>query len=591
MFPWVPNTMHPNILSHLPASRKECLERGWQEVDIVLVTGDAYVDHPSFGVALIGRLLEARGYRVAILAQPRFDRPDDFRRFGQPRLFFGITAGNLDSIVANYSGSGKVRDFDAYSKDGNPYRSQTKSKSNRLRPDRASIVYANLARSAFPDTTVILGGVEASLRRFVHFDYKQNRLRGSVLTDAKADILVYGMGENAVLEIAERAARRASFENIDGTCLRLTDRQFQECYASAPPDVFVLLPAWEEIHQQRKLFLEAELCIDRHARAGSRELLAQRQQSGWILQQPAARTLGEEELDQLYNLPFTRTPHPQAGHIPAQQMIRHSITVVRGCCGNCSFCAITRHQGPQIVSRSLPSVVEEVHRISRMDDFSGTISDLGGPTANLYGSSCRIGGCRRHDCLYPKICEHLRLDEVRTLALLENVSTIEGVRHVFISSGLRMELLLKTPKLLKALLFKHTPGSLKIAPEHTDDNVLRLMHKEKHLVLERFVEYCRRISSGGKNHLQLTPYIITGHPGSSAKSAASCAASLKKLGLVARQFQDFTPTPGTLSTAMFVSGLDRSGKKIHLPSPSERIRQRTIFEETFHRRQQKKKKT
>ncbi|HKJ64926.1 MAG TPA: radical SAM protein, partial [Desulfopila sp.] len=367
-------------------------------------------------------------------------------------------------------------------------------------------------------------------------------------------------------------------------------RQFQDSYASASRDACIVLPSWDEILQQRTLFLEAELCIDHHAREGSRKLLAQRQQSSWILQQPEAKPLSEEELDQIYSLPFSRIPHPQSGDIPAQRMIRHSITVVRGCCGNCSFCAITRHQGPQVVSRSLPSVVDEAHRISRMDDFAGTISDLGGPTANLYGSSCRIGGCSRHDCLYPKVCEHLHLDEAKTLALLEKVSAVEGVRHVFISSGLRMEMLLKTPKLLEALLLKHTPGTLKIAPEHTDDELLRLMHKEKHLVLERFVEYCRRILPGRKKQLQLSPYIITGHPGSSAKSAASCAASLKKLGLVARQFQDFTPTPGTLSTAMFVSGLDHRGKKIDLPSPSGRIRQRKILEEAFHRHQPKKKR-
>ncbi len=581
--------MHVNSLPHLPASREECRQRGWQEVDIVLVTGDAYVDHPSFGIALIGRLLESRGYRVAILAQPRFDRPDDFRRFGRPRLFFGITAGNLDSIVANYSGSGKVRDFDAYSRDGVPYRSQQKSKSNRLRPDRASIVYANLARSAFPEATVILGGVEASLRRFVHFDYKQNRLRGSVLTDAKADLLVYGMGERAVLEIAERATRGATLENIGGTCLRLTDRQFDDFSAAAPKDSLTILPSWQEVQRQQALFLEVELCIDRHARAGSSSLLVQRQQSAWVVQQPAAQPLNEEELDRIYSLPFSRTPHPQAGDIPAQRMIRHSITVVRGCCGNCSFCAITRHQGPQTVSRSLPSVVEEAYRISRMDDFSGTISDLGGPTANLYASSCRIGGCSRHDCLYPQVCEHLRLDENRTLALLAAVSSVEGVRHVFISSGLRMELLLKTPKLLERLLLKHTPGTLKIAPEHTDEKVLRLMHKEKHEVLERFVTCCRRIAAKQNKHLQLTPYIITGHPGSTEESAASCAVSLKGLGLVARQFQDFTPTPGTLSTAMFVSGLDRGKNSLHLPSPSERIRQRAILEKAFHRRQHTKK--
>lgn len=565
---------------------EECLSRGWQQVDIVLVTGDSYIDHPSFGVALIGRLLESKGYRVAILSQPRWDTAEDFRRFGRPRLFYGITAGNLDSIVANYTGNGKVRDFDSFSRDGKPYRSGDKSKKNRLRPDRATIIYSNLARSAYSDTTVIQGGVEASLRRFIHYDYKQNQLRGSVLTDAKADLLIYGMAEKTLLAATKALSKGATLSALAGSCIRLPDAKFDELIGKSPPEAIVVLPSWEEIQKDRTRFLEAELIIDKHARSQSAAILAQRQQSNWLVQYPAPPPLTEEELDEVYNLPFQRTPHPSAGKVPAYEMIRHSITVVRGCSGNCSFCAITRHQGPVTTSRSERSLLLEVGRITTMADFSGTISDLGGPTANLYGSFCRKGGCKKHDCLFPRVCEHLHIDENKISNLLDAVAAVAGVKHVFISSGLRMELLLKTPALLQKLLLNHTPGSLKIAPEHSDDQLLKLMHKESHAILKQFVTRCREITDRHGKKLQLTPYVITGHPGSTEESAHDLVRSMKNLDLAVRQFQDFTATPGTLSTAMFVSGLDSRKQKIDIPSPAQRSRQRKIIEGAFHKKNQ-----
>ena len=345
-------------VSFLPASAAEMRERGWDEVDVILVTGDAYVDHPAFGIALIGRLLEASGFRVAVLPQPRYDSPQDFKQFGPPRLFWGITAGNLDSIVANYSGNAKVRDVDQYSPGGNPYFGQSRSKNERRRPDRATIRYANLARSAYGPIPIILGGLEASLRRFVHYDYQQGKLRASVLTDAKADLLVYGMGERAVVEAAQRLAAGRDLAGIAGTCQRLTDAQQQDLAAEG----HVFLPSLAEIEQDREAYLSAELLIDKHARSLNRALLLQKQQAMWVVQHPPAEPLATTEMDSLYGLPFTRKTHPAAGDVPAYRMISHSVTIVRGCFGNCSFCAISRHQGPVITSRSEDSVVAEVGR-------------------------------------------------------------------------------------------------------------------------------------------------------------------------------------------------------------------------------------
>lgn len=548
---------HEKTDSFLPASGAEMAARGWKYVDVVLVTGDAYVDHPSFGVALIGRLLEANGYRVAILSQPRHHILDDFRQFGEPRLFFGITAGNLDSIVANYSGNAKVRDRDDYSPGGNPYFGLQAEKKMRRRPDRATILYSNLARAAYPAVPVILGGLEASLRRFVHYDYQQQRLRGSVLTDAKADLLLYGMGERAVLEVAARLAKGRDLAGISGTCERLTVKEMEARGIAAP----MVLPSWAEIQADPPLFLEAELSVDRLARAYDPAPLVQYQQAAWVVQHQPAAPLNTAELDALYSLPFTRKPHPACGDVPACRMIRDSITIVRGCCGNCSFCAISRHQGPKIVSRSRESVVQEVQRLAGQQDFSGTISDLGGPTANLYGTGCNSPHpCARHDCLYPKVCKFFKVDEQAMLGLLETVADCAGVKHLFVSSGLRMELLLKTPRLLRKLLLEHTPGAMKIAPEHTEDKVLGLMHKPGVAVLEEFLALCREIGKKAGKNFHFTPYLIASHPGCTLGDMEKMAARLAALGLAARQFQDFTPTPGTISTAMYVTGLDREKK-------------------------------
>jgi uncharacterized radical SAM protein YgiQ len=582
----------------LPVSWEECRQRGWTHLDILLVTGDAYIDHPSFGVALIGRLLESNGFQVAILAQPRFDSAEDFKKFPTPKLFCGITAGNLDSIVANYTGNGKVRDTDAYSPDGNPWRGHERSKTERRRPDRASLIYTSLARSVYQDTPIILGGIEASLRRFVHYDFKQEKLRSSFLTDAKADLIVYGMAEKAIVEIAKRCAQNSSLSFIVGTCQRFTDKELQ---AHFPEDFsenvhseeikntqkFLVLPSWDKIQTHPRHFLEAEIEIDKHSRAYSPRIILQRQQTHWVVQHPAPRPLSPSELDALYALPYTRRPHPAKQHIPAYRMIKDSVTIVRGCSGNCSFCAITRHQGPAIISRSRESISQECRRISQMNDFTGTISDLGGPTANLYGTHCAIGSCKKHDCLYPKPCTNLKIDEDLFLDLLDDISAIDGIRKLFISSGLRMELLLRTPRLLRRILQSHTPGSMKIAPEHTDDDLLCLMHKEPHTLLKKFISECRKIGKEiGKETLEFTPYVITAHPGSTPRHAEKLVRDMQKLGLQIRKFQDFTPTPGTLSTAMYVTGINPESKQpLVVPrKQSDRLLQRRILERSLHRK-------
>jgi uncharacterized radical SAM protein YgiQ len=578
----------------LPASQEECAARGWDQVDVVLVSGDAYIDHPSFGIALIGRLLESHGYRVAILAQPRYDRLDDFLQFGPPRLFWGISGGNLDSIVANYSGNGKVRTEDAYSPGGNPWRDGEKGRTNRRRPDRATLIYANLARAACKGVPIILGGVEASLRRFVHYDYQQGKLRASLLTDAKGDLLIYGMGERAVVEAAARLAAGLGLDGIAGSCERLTEAEFQSRFPDLPPtgnETSALLPSWEAIEQDKRLFMEAERMVDIHARGCLPNLLIQRQQSAWLIQHPAAAPLTTAELDQMYELPYSRKPHPATPDIPAYRMICHSLTIVRGCSGNCSFCAITRHQGPIISSRSPQSILREVEIVSAMDNFTGVISDLGGPTANLYRTSCKVGSCRKHDCLYPKICPNLQVDEETFLNLLQDISKIAGVNHVFISSGLRMELLLKTPRLLQEIIRSHTPGAMKIAPEHTEEEVLTLMHKESHQQLIDFLHQCRQVAAGIGKKIIFTPYLISSHPGCTARDTEAMTRKLRALDLQVKQFQDFTPTPGTLSTAMYVTGLHRDSNK---PIPvarnqSERKEQRGLLERQMQGPAQRRK--
>ncbi len=561
----------------LPTTPNDLEERGYDSVDIVLVTGDGYVDHPSFGIALIGRVLEKHGFRVAILSQPDHKNHESFKIFGKPRLFFGISGGNLDSIVSNYTGNGKVRNSDQFSPHGKPFIDAKRS--IRRRPDHAVMRYSQLAKQAYPDVPLVLGGVEASLRRFCHYDYKQRKIRGSVLTDSKADLLVYGMGERAVVEVATRLAENRDIVGVAGTCTRLSPKEFADFTAQSPVDV--TLPPFSDIQKDKACFLDAELLIDTSARSKKQVILSQKQQSHYVVQFPPQHVLDEKELDGLYALPFTRRCHPDFPNIPAYSMIKDSVTIVRGCCGNCSFCAITRHQGAEISSRSKKSIVREVKMIAKDSAFKGTISDLGGPTANLFATTCSKGGCNRRDCLFPEVCTFLNIDEGAFLSLLRACNDVKQVRHLFISSGLRMELLLKTPALLAEIIEKHTPGLMKIAPEHTVAKVLGYMHKPGVQVLDKFLSLARRLARKKSKKLGLSAYLISAHPGCSTSDMHRLVGDLKRCNLAINQFQDFTPTPGTIATAMFVSGKDRLGKKIHIPSRNERLKQRSILEKAM----------
>ncbi|MEZ0329300.1 MAG: YgiQ family radical SAM protein [Dissulfuribacterales bacterium] len=562
-----------------PTNPAELRAIGWQEYDVLLVTGDAYIDHPSFGIAIIARLLESLDLRVAILSQPWHQDARDFKAMGKPRLFCGITSGNMDSIVSNYSSNARIRNKDAYSPEGNPYFEEEKSRSLRRRPDRAVIRYAQLAREAFGDTMIILGGIEASLRRFAHYDYQQERIRSSVLTDSKADLLVYGMGERAVTEIAERLLQQKDLKGIVGTCEPLTEREAQGLIIATAVNI---LPSLEEIEQDPTRFLTAELIIDKHARSSDKTILLQRQRAMWVKQNPAAEPLTTDELDAIYELPFTGLPSSMAKKAPAFSMIQNSITIVRGCSGNCSFCAIARHQGPVVTSRSIDSVIKEAKRLAHTPGFDGVITDMGGPTANLYGAQCKKAYiCSRKDCLYPKPCPNLSLNETRHIELLKKTAKLSGIRRVFVSSGLRMELLLETPKLMEAILLHHTPGNLKIAPEHTEDEVLRLMHKPGARCLEPFLKETRSMAKTHKRQLNINPYFIASHPGCTLYHMNAMAKRIKELRLIVRQFQDFTPTPGTISTAMFVSERNRDAPERHIyvaRRRSERTAQRKVLE-------------
>ncbi|NPA94918.1 MAG: YgiQ family radical SAM protein [Thermodesulfobacteria bacterium] len=566
----------------LPATRKEMEACGWDRPDIVLVTGDAYVDHPSFGISLIGRWLEAHGFRVAILAQPRHHNDADFKRFGRPRLFFGISSGNLDSIVANYTGNARIRQRDAYSPNGDPYFPGPRTKTNRRRPDRAVITYANLARRAYHDVPIVIGGIEASLRRFIHYDYQQEKLRNSILTDSKADILVYGMGELACLEIAKRLEAGQDLLNIPGTMTRHGHSE------SLEGEDIRFLPSWDDISTEPSLFLDAELDIDQTARSGDQRRLAQVQKGGTVVvQNRASRPLTTKEMDFLHELPFTRLPHPAFGRVPAWEMIKDSITVVRGCFGNCSFCAIARHQGPVITSRSVDSVLREVDELASASFFKGTVTDLGGPTANMYGVSCKVGeSCKKKDCLFPKLCKNLELNQNEMRHLLKKVSAHEKVKNVFISSGLRMDMLLRTPELMADILKSHIPGALKIAPEHTEEEVLYLMHKPGGLLLEQFLKSAREILKKLGKRSGITAYFMTSHPGCTLAHMVAMGEKLKRLRLPVRQFQDFTPTPGTISTAMYVTELDRYDKRPIFVAKrrKDRAAQRKILESLMNKK-------
>lgn len=544
-------------MSFLPVTRGEALKRGWDELDIVFVTGDAYVDHPAFGVPLLARWLEFHGFRVGIIPQPDWRSCEPFMALGRPRLFFAVSSGAMDSMVAHYTPARKLRHDDAY----------TPGNRHGARPNRATIVYTSRLKEAYRDVPVVIGGIEASLRRFAHYDYWEDKVRRSLLLDAKADLLVHGMGERPILELARRVRAGEPFQaiaDIRGTAVVLGR-------GAAPPAGAVELPPFEEVAADRHRYAEAFRLLSREQNPHCAHPLVQRHGDRTLLCNPPAYPLEEAELDSVYALPFQRAPHPSHGEpIPAYEQIRASVTTHRGCFGGCSFCAITHHQGKVIQSRSERSVLAEVERMAAMAWFRGSVSDVGGPTANMYGVHCgnTRGGhaCRRESCLYPSPCRYLAVGGERGAALLRAVRGVRGVRNVAVSSGIRYDLMERQPAYFRELVAHHVGGLLKVAPEHMVARVTDLMRKPGKESFDRFLERFRRESARLGKKQYIIPYLMSGHPGCTLDDMVELALSLKRAGLRVEQVQDFTPTPGTLSTCMYHTGLDPfAGASVHVP--------------------------
>lgn len=558
----------------IPMTTEEVKARGWDYVDIVLITGDAYVDHPSFAMALIGRVLEAEGYRVAILSQPKWTSAADFKKFGKPRLFFGISSGNMDSMINKYTHNRKIRSNDDYSPGGLP----------GLRPDRASVIYSQRAKEAYSDVPVVLGGIEASMRRFAHYDYWSDKVRKSALLDSKADLLVYGMGEKQIIEIARRLA---GGETING----LRDIR-GTAWASGAKETAMLnipgaidLPSAGEVTSSREKFSLATRLIYEESNPYNARPLIQKSDDRAVVQNPPAFPLTTEEMDRVYGLPYTKKAHPAYKEpVPALEMIKDSIVIHRGCFGGCSFCSLTLHQGRFIQSRSETSIIKETEKLLKTPRHPGNISDLGAPSANMY----RMGGkdikvcekCRRTSCLYPEICANLGTDHGPLLALMRRVRAVKGLKKAFVASGIRMDLALKCGEYISEIARFHTGGQLKVAPEHVSAKVLAAMKKP---TIETFTKFADLFLAGSKTagkEQYLVPYFISAHPGSTLADMAELALFLKERGMRPRQINDFLPAPMELATSVYYTGLDPfTLAPVHVPKgEAERRMQRALLQ-------------
>ncbi|MDD3547959.1 MAG: YgiQ family radical SAM protein [Candidatus Cloacimonetes bacterium] len=538
----------------LPIDKNDMKARGWSVCDIILISGDAYIDHPSFGVPIIARTLEAAGFRVGIIAQPDWHNDADFMALGAPRLFFGISSGNMDSMVNHYTAQRRLRSDDAYSPQG---------KSGK-RPDRAVMIYTNIIKRLYKGIPVVIGGVEASLRRVAHYDFWQNKVRNSILADSKADLLIYGMAEHTITDLAQKL-------NAGKHISELNDLPSTVCFCKEAGEP--RLPDADQCGDKNTFHLMNRVFYDNYATKALFQLNGGR----WIKHNPPAPALPGKELDRIYSLPFMNAPHPTYGNqrIPAWEQIKQSITSHRGCYGGCNFCAIAVHQGRRIQSRSAASIIAEARKLK------GTISDVGGPSANMYGSYCKLGfpdSCPRRSCIFPEICPNLVLDHEAQLHLLDAISKLPDIKHVFIASGIRHDLVLGNKRYIKAIATKYTGGRLKLAPEHSAPNVLKLMGKPP---IERFEafskEYFEELRSTGLKR-QIIPYIIIGHPGTTMEDAIALKHWLEKHKIHVEQVQEFTPTPMTISTCMYYTGLDfESGSPIHIPSPGEIRKQKELI--------------
>ena len=554
----------------LPMTKAEMERLGWSELDILLISGDAYVDHPSFASALLGRFLVKFGYRVGLICQPRWNSTDDFLALGRPRLAVGIGGGALDSMLAHYTAFRKKRHDDAFTPGGKC----------GARPNRAVIVYTNLVRQAFPGLPVIIGGIEASLRRYAHYDFWSDSLRRSILFDSKADCLIYGMGEYALLETARRIEkcleqnRPVYFEGINGLVRAGTEEDVQRLEEP------LLLPSFEDIEKNPELLVRASLEAERHIQEGRSDCV---QQFGkrYIIAAPPVPTLQTEQMDLIYDLPFARKAHPSYKEaIPALEMIKNSINSHRGCGGGCSFCSLALHQGRPIASRSEASILKELEIMAADPAFKGSVSDVGGPTANMWQAFCQGNprACKRSSCLFPQICPNFKADQDKYAALLRRVAKHPKVKHVRVASGVRLDLALQNDRACRIYVSEFTGGQLKIAPEHCSEKVLKLMRKPKIEVMEKFVDYFLRYSEQAHKEQYIVPYLMSAFPGCTEADMRQLAAWLKKRRWSPQQVQCFIPTPGTAATAMYYAETDAEGKKIYVAkTDAERMRQHYIL--------------
>lgn len=568
----------------LPMSAEEMARLGWEELDVLLVTGDAYVDHPSFGAALLGRWLVHHGYRVGIVAQPRWDTPDDVARMGRPRLFAGVTAGALDSMLAHYTAFRKKRSDDAYTPGGLAGK----------RPNRASIAYTGVVRRAFPGLPVVLGGIEASLRRISHYDFWTDALRRSILLDSKATAILYGMAENSIIALADALAAITNQEAQDAQddpaaqrrLLTRTLAQIPGVVLAGPADDIpsglpvLELPSHEDMLADPKLLVRATALLEQHAHQGTHAAV---QPSGdrLLILTPPDTGLGQAGLDTLLGLPFSRAPHPSyAEKIPAADMILTSVTTHRGCAGGCSFCTLALHQGRRIRSRSEESILAEVKRIAKTPGFTGSLSDVGGPSANMWNARCTAdpAKCARPSCLTPRPCPSFTADQSGFVELLREVARVPGVRHVRVASGWRMDLALADKRALGVMVREFVGGQAKVAPEHMAAHVLRLMRKPSFADFEEFLRIFAHESSRASKRQYVIPYLMSGFPGCTDDDMRALAGWLHERGLKPEQVQCFIPLPGTAAAAMFHAGTDMEGRPIPMAkSDAERLRQHALL--------------
>ncbi|GLC32087.1 YgiQ family radical SAM protein [Clostridium omnivorum] len=558
----------------LPISKKDLEDRGIEQLDFVLITGDAYVDHPSFGTAIIGRLLEHEGFSVGIIAQPNWNDVNDFRKLGKPRLGFLINSGNIDSMVNHYTAAKKKRHDDLYSPGGK----------SGFRPDRALIVYSNRAREAFKDVPIILGGIEASLRRFAHYDYWDNKVRRSILVDSKADLLIYGMGEKPIIEVANLLNYGMSIghmTNVRGTVYLSKDKENIKDFVEAP--------SFEEVSSDKLAYAESFKLESYEQDAIRGKALVQKHGDRYVIQNPPQYPLTEEEMDRVYSLPYTRKYHPiyeEQGGIPAINEVKFSITSHRGCFGSCSFCALTFHQGRTIQNRTQDSILEEAELMLIDKDFKGYIHDVGGPTANFRHKSCKLqetkGVCKTRQCLHPTPCKNLIVDHREYLSLLRKLRKLPGVKKVFIRSGIRYDYLIydKNTEFFEELCKHHISGQLKVAPEHISNKVLAQMGKPSKEVYNRFTKKYFEINNKLGKKQFLVPYLMSSHPGSDLNAAIELALYIKEMGYTPEQVQDFYPTPGSLSTTIYYTGINPFTKEqVYVPvEQKEKSMQRALLQ-------------